>query len=179
MAQPIIEQVIVLRKPAIATIIVTAVALFLCLILMRNLSITGRFSKVLGIFVGLKDRSAFHLTFAWIKYIYFCSTLCIMQYAQGGHYAIIGFFIVVCAFLAKESRLIIMEIVGGLLSIASTWVCSVFVDYINNIRSDFYVVAAYWIIAVFMILCATVVFLYELMSISREREKFEANWDQE
>ncbi len=179
MAQDIILEIINLRKPAIMTIAITALVLIVFLILMKNLSVTGKFGKVLGLFVGLKDRSAFHLTFAWIKYIYFCSILCVMQYASVGHYALLGFFVIVCAFLAKETRLIFMEVVGGLMCIASTWVCSVFVDYINNIRSDFFVIGAYWIIALFMILCSTVIFLYEVMNISKERTSLETNWDQE
>lgn len=179
MVEGIINEIIILRKPAIVTIIITAIILVIFLVMMKGLSISGKYSKVLGIFVGLSDRSAFHLTFAWIKFIFFCSTLCVMQYATVGHYVLIGFFVIVCAFLAKETRLITMEIVGGLMCLASTWVCSVFVDYIQNVRSDFYVVGAYWIIALFMILCSTVVFLYEVMSISRERDKLETNWDQE
>lgn len=179
MVQGIIEEIITLRKPTLVTIGVTAFLLVLFLILNRNLSISGKYAKVLGLFVGLQDRSALHLTFAWAKFMFFSSTLCVMQYATVGHYAIIGFLIIVCAFLAKEARLITMEVAGGLLSIISTWVCSVFVDYINNVRSDFYVLAAYWIIALFMILCSAVIFLYEVMSISRERSALETNWDQE
>lgn len=179
MINDIIEQIIAIRVPAIATIVFTAVILVVFLIMIRKLDLTGRKAKILGLFVGLNNRSSLHLCFAWTKYIYFASTLCALEYATTGHYLIIGFLVVVSAFLAKEPKLIIMEIVGGLLSIASTWVCSVFVDYINNVRSDLYVLGAYWIIAIFMILCATVVFLYEVMSISGERTLFETNGDKE
>lgn len=175
MIQDIIDQILLLRKPAFVTIGITAVVLVVFLILMRNLSVSGKYAKVLGLFVGLTDRSALHLTFAWTKFLFFVSTLAVMQYATLGHYLVIGFFVIVCAFLAKETRLIVMEVAGGLLALASTWVCSVFVDYIQNVRSDFYVLGAYWIIAAFMILCSVVIFLYEIMSISSERSTFETN----
>lgn len=179
MIEDIIDEIVILRIPTIATIVFTVILLVIFLYIMKDLSVTGKYSKTLGLFVGLKDRSALHLCFAWIKFVFFSATLCAMQYATTGHYLIIGFLIIVSAFLAKEKRLITMEIVGGLLVIASTWVCSVFVDYINNVRSDIYVIGAYWIIAIFMILCSSVVFLYEVMSISRERSAFETNWDKE
>lgn len=175
MFEKIIEELMNLRIPAIITISLTAVIFLILLIRLNNFDLTGRKSKILGLFVGLNVRSSLHLCFAWCKYIYFASILCSMQYATLGHYLIIGVLVVVCAFMAKERRLIIMESVGGLLCLASTWVCSIFVDYINSVRSDLYVLGAYWIIVLFMVICSTVVFLYEVISISGEREQFEAN----
>lgn len=173
----VIEEILTIRKPAIITIIISAVLLLIFLIMMRKFSFGGKYNKLLGLFVGLNSRSALHLTFAWIKYIYFCAMLFSMEYATLGHYLILGFLVTVSAFMAKETRLIIMEVVGGGLELIFAWVCSVFIDYINNVRSDLYVFSAYWIIAVFMVLCTTVVFIYEVMSVSRERSLFETNWN--
>lgn len=175
MVDKIINEIILLRKPAIATIAITALLFLVCLILIRKLSVSGKYSKFLGLFFGLSQRSTLHLTFAWTKFIYFCSMLCIMQIASAGHYLILGFLIIACAFLAKERKLIVMEIAGGFLSLASTWICSVFVQYVNTVRSDVYVLSAYWIIVVFMILCSFVILLYEVISISKERVTFEAH----
>lgn len=171
----IIEELLELRTPAIITIVFTAIIFIILLAKLQTFDLSGRGAKVLGLFVGLSRRSAFHLCFAWCKYIYFISILCTMQYVTAGHYIVIAVLIVVCAFMAKEGKLIVMESVGGLLCLASTWVCSVFVDYMNSVRSDLYVLGAYWIIVLFMIVCSTVVFLYEIMNISKERDLFETN----
>lgn len=175
MIEELIDEILLLRKPAIVTISVTAFLFIICLVLMKKISVTGKYNKFLGLFFGLSQRSTLHLTFAWIKFIYFCSILCIMQYASSGYYLIIGFLIIACAFLAKEKKLIAMELIGGLLLITSTWVCSVFVQYFYTVRSDIYVLGAYWIIAIFMMLCSVVILLYEVISISKERTTFEAN----
>lgn len=175
MITKIVEQLLDLRTPAIITITFTAIIFVICLVKFDGFDLSGRYSKTLGLFVGLSRRSALHLCFAWCKYIYFASILCSMQYATLGHYLIIAVLIVVSAFMAKEAKLIVMESVGGLLCLASTWVCSIFVDYMTSVRSDLFVLGAYWIIVLFMIICSTVVFLYEVMSISRERELIETN----
>lgn len=175
MVEKIIKEIIALRGPSIIAIIITAVVLILLLLFIRGFNLSGKYSRVFGLFVGLRGRSALHLCFAWTKYVYFIATLCSMQMASYGHYLIIIFLLIVAAFMGKEFRLILMEIVGGLLCVASVWVCSVFVEYMINVRSDLYVLSAYWVMTVFMILCATVVFLFEVMYISQERESFETN----
>lgn len=177
MLNNIIQEILIIRTPAIVTIVVTAVLLIIFLLMLIKFDTSGRKSRILGLFVGLTKRSALHLSFSWTKYIFFVGTLCAMQYATLGHYLIIGILIVVSAFLAKEPKLVTMEVVGGILSLGSTWVCSVFVDYMTSVRSDLYVLGAYWVVVVFMIMCSTVVFLYEVISISQERSLFETNWN--
>lgn len=175
MVNKIIKEIIALRGPSIIAIIITAVVLILLLLFIRNFNLSGKYSRVFGLFVGLRGRSALHLCFTWTKYVYFIAILCSMQVVSYGHYIIIIFLLLASALMGMDFKLIVIEIVGGLLCVASVWVCSVFAEYMINVRSDLYVLSAYWVVTVFMILCATALFLFEVMYISKERESFETN----
>jgi len=177
MINEIIDEIIALRIPAIATVVASIVAFGVAMISIRKLSINGTNNRFAGFFVGLKDRSAFHFTFVWVKLMFFIFTLCFMFFQQAGtgHYLFIVATIVVSAFLAKEKKLIAMETFGGLLSLASVWVCNIFVEYINTIRTDAFVISGYWVVAAFSVLCSIVVFEFEVINISQEKQAYEEN----
>lgn len=175
MANSIVEEMIKIRIPAIGVVIVSLVAFFVMMYFASKISINGQYNKIAGFFVNLKGRSAFHFVFVWIKMIYLMSILVTKQMATTGQYIVILSLIIVSAFLAKEMRLILMETFGGILGLASVWICSVFIEYMTNVRSNLSIVICYWIIVLFVISCAIVVFEYELISISNERRVYEEN----
>lgn len=175
MSDKIINEMIKIRIPAIGVVIVTLVAFFVSFIFANNISISGRYNKFAGFFVNLQGRSAFHFVFAWIKLIYLICILAVREMATTGQYIIIALLIIVSAFLAKEMRLILMEAFGGVLGLASIWICSVFIEYMTNVRSSLFIEICYWIIVLFVISCAIVVFEYEIISISGERRAYEEN----
>lgn len=175
MSNNIINEMIKIRIPAIGVVIISLVAFFVLMYFANNISITGKYNKIAGFFVNLKGRSAFHFTFAWIKLVYLASILLTMSMATTGQYIVILSLIIVSAFLAKEVRLILMETFGGILGLASVWICSVFIEYMTNVRSNLAIQICYWIIVLFVLACAIVVFEYELISISGERSVYEEN----
>lgn len=175
MSDRIINEMVKIRVPAIGVVVVTLVAFFITFIFVSNISITGKYNKFAGFFVNLTGRSAFHFVFAWIKLLYLICLLVTQEMATVGQYIIIVVLITVCAFLAKETRLILMESFGGILGLASIWICSVFVEYMTNVRTSLFIGICYWIIVLFVVACAVVVFEYEIISISGERKLYEAN----
>lgn len=175
MINDVINEMVKIRIPAIGVVAITLVAFFVTFLFVNKVSINGRYNKFAGFFVNLKGRSAFHFVFAWIKLTYLICTLVSREMANTGQYIIIVVLITVSAFLAKETRLVLMESFGGLLGLASIWICSVFVEYMTNVRSNLFIVACYWIIVLFVISCAIVVFEYEIISISGERRIYEEN----
>lgn len=175
MSDLIVNELLKIRIPAIGVVLITLIAFFVSYFFVSNISINGRYNKFAGFFVNLSGRSAFHFVFAWIKLIYLISILVTSQMASIGQYIIITILITVSAFLAKEMRLILMESFGGVLGLASVWICSVFVEYMTNVRTNLSISICYWIIVLFVIACAIVVFEYELISISGERRAYEEN----
>lgn len=175
MTDRIISEMVKIRIPAIGVVLVTLVAFFVTFVFVNNISITGQYNKFAGFFVNLQGRSAFHFVFAWIKLLYLICILVTREMASIGQYMIIIVLITVSAFLAKEMRLILMESFGGILGLASIWICSVFVEYMTNVRSSLIIEICYWIIVLFVISCALVVFEYEIISISGERRAYEEN----
>lgn len=175
MSDRIVNEMLKIRIPAIGVVLATLVAFFICFVFVSNISINGKYNKFAGFFVNLSGRSAFHFVFAWIKLMYLICILVTQEMASIGQYIIIAVLITVCAFLAKEMRLILMESFGGVLGLASVWICSVFIEYMTNVRSNLFIGICYWIIVLFVISCAVVVFLYEIISISGERRLYEEN----
>lgn len=175
MSDRVVNEMLKIRIPAIGVVIVTLVAFFVSFIFVNNISINGKNNRFAGFFVNLTGRSAFHFVFAWIKLMYLICILVTQEMASAGQYIIIVVLITVCAFLAKETRLILMESFGGILGLASIWICSVFVEYMTNVRSNLFIGICYWIIVLFVVACAVVVFEYEIISISGERRLYEAN----
>lgn len=175
MANLIISEMSMIRIPAIGVVVVTLVAFFVSLFFVNNISISGKNNKFAGFFVNLQGRSAFHFVFSWIKLFYVVFILLLKQVANTSQYIVVALLIIVCAFLAKDTRLVLMETFGGVLELASIWICSVFVEYMTNIRTNLSITICYWIIVIFIILCAIVVFEYEIISISSERRAYEEN----
>lgn len=175
MSDRVVNEMIKIRIPAIGVVIVTLIAFFASFVFVNNISINGKYNKFAGFFVNLTGRSAFHFVFAWIKLMYLISILITREMASVGQYIVIIVLITVSAFLAKETRLILMESFGGVLGVASVWICSVFIEYMTNVRNNLSISICYWIIVLFVISCAIVVFEYELISISGERRTYEAD----
>ena len=175
MVGSVIDEMIKIRIPAVGVVLVSLVAFFVAMYFSTKLSINGKYNKFAGFFVNLQGRSAFHFVFAWVKMIYLASILVTRSMATTGQYIVIITLIIVSAFLAKEMILILMETFGGILGLASVWICSVFVEYMTNVRSSLSIQICYWIIVLFVIACAIVVFEYELISISGERRIYEEN----
>lgn len=175
MTEKIVKEIIDMRNPIIIAIAVTSIVFFILLFTLRNFKISSKLGAIHGLFVGLQNRSAIHLSFSWAKLVFFFSVVILMRISSLGIYLLFIALAIGTAFFGRNTKLVIMEGLDLVLGLSGIWICSVFVDYMQSVRVDLYVLGAYWVIVVFMILCAIAIFLYEVMYISQEREPLATN----
>ena len=71
------------------------------------------------------------------------------------------------------------EVTSAALCIAGLWIGTVLLNYLRQVRYDREIQLAYWILSVFMVLCAAAVLLREITFISAERDYFDESGETE
>ena len=173
MTTEIVRYLIVLRPAALAVVGATAVAYLILLLCIRRLKVQGRGTRLAGLFVGLSGRSLFHLSLAWVKFAFFVASLLLARAIQPVHYLLLAALTVLTLLVNVKISSILTEVLGEGGLIAGLAVCATLLRYLNQIRYDRTIYAAYWMLAAFLGLCAAAVFLREVAMISGERNYFD------
>ncbi|NCB63659.1 MAG: hypothetical protein EOM52_08600 [Clostridia bacterium] len=169
----VVRDLLTLRPVAVLTVILTLGAFLAASLCVRRLRVRGRGTRSAGLFVGLGGRCALLLAFAWVKFAVFSSTLLLGQPARAPHYLLLlclgaGFLLLLPAWGS-----LLTEVGGGGLLTIGLALCAAMLDYLRQIRYDASIRAAYWLLAVFLILCAVSVLLREVTAISGVRSYFD------
>ena len=177
MADDVVKELLSLRSAAILTVILTLLVFMAASIAIRRLRVRGRGTKTAGLFVGLGGRSAFLLAVAWVKCAVLTATLLLARPAELGHYVL--FLGLAALFLLARPALgsLVTELAGGGLLCVGLALCGAMLDYLRQIRYDATIRAAYWILAVFLILCSVCVLMREVAAISGVRSYFDEAGD--
>lgn len=179
MSTELVRQLILLR-PALVTAVAITLAVYLILLLcIRRLRVQGRGTRLAGLFVGLEGRSALHLGVSWLKFALFTACLLLARPVREAHYLLLIGLTAAALLMGFSLDALLTEAVGGGLLLAGLVVCSTLLRYLTQIRRDISILAAYWMLAIFLILCAAVVFLREVVAASGERKHFDENGDTE
>lgn len=173
MTTEIVRYLIVLRPAALAVVGATVVAYLILLLCIRRLQVQGRGTRLAGLFVGLGGRSALHLSCAWTKFAFFVVSLLLARTIQPVHYLLLAVLTGVTLLLNVKIASILTEVIGEGGLLVGLMVCSTLLRYLNQIRYDVTIHAAYWMLAAFLSLCAAAVFLREVSMISGERNYFD------
>lgn len=165
-----------LRRPAIIMILITAAFYAASLLLIRGLEAEGKGNRFAGLFVGLNGRSLVHLSVAWCKFAFFAAVLLSARPAEQTSYLSLV-FLAALALLLGVNRLVIWttELMSAALCVSGLWVGATLLNYLRQVRFDFEIQVAYWVLSVFFILCAAALLLREVSVISSERNYFDEN----
>ena len=167
-------------RPALLVTVGMTLAVYLILQLcIRRLRIQGQGTRLAGLFVGLEGRSALHLGVSWLKFAFLTACLLLAQPVREIHYLLLLALTAVALLVGFSFNALMTEAVGGGLLAVGLMVCSTLLQYLQQIRIDDTVRAAYWLLTVFLILCAAVVLLREVTAVSGERKYFDENGDTE
>lgn len=175
MTNELVTQVLQLRPAAIVVIVMTLIAYPVMLLKMRKMTIQGEDRSLVRLFVGLSGRSALHLSAAWLKFAFIAAILVLAQPAQKVHVYLLIVLTVLTLLLKIRWSTLLTEVVGSGLLVLGVGVGATLLQYLRQIRRDPAIVAAYWFLSVFLILCAAVVLLREMQEISGERNYFDEN----
>ncbi|MBR0310860.1 MAG: hypothetical protein IJQ98_00545 [Oscillospiraceae bacterium] len=173
-------EVLTMRRPAIIMIAMTLVAYAVLQFLIRRLEVEGKGNKLSGLFVGLGGRSLLHLSAAWCKFAFFASLLTSGQPAERTCYLLLLAFAAMTLLLGvNRLGMWLTEVTSAALCIAGLWIGTVLLNYLRQVRYDREIQLAYWILSVFMVLCAAAVLLREITFISAERDYFDESGETE
>lgn len=175
----VVEKIVILRPAVLVTVVLTLVAYVAMMISIRKLKVQGRRNKVAGLFIGLGGRSLLHLGFCWMKYAFTVSCLVLRQPLEITHYLLLSMMIVFALLCGPSIKGIVNEIIGGGMLMIGLVACSTLLRYLMQIRFVVSIFAAYWLLAIFLILCATAIFFREVTVISQERKYFDENGETE
>ena len=166
--------VLTLRRPAIIMIGMTLSAYLLMLLLIRRLEAEGGGNRLAGLFVGLDGRSLLHLSAAWCKFAFFAALLIVARPIEQNSYILL-LSLSVLTLLPGINRLSawLTELIGATLITSGLWVCSTLISYLRQIRYDVEIYIAYWVLCLFLVLCAAAILLREVTLISGERNYFD------
>lgn len=179
MSTELVRQLILLRPALVVAVAMTLAVYLILLLCIRRLKVQGRGTRLAGLFVGLEGRGALHLGTAWLKFAFLSACLLLARPVQETHYLLLIALTALALLLGFSLSAVLTEVVGGGLLLAGLVVCSTLQRYLTQIRRDSSILAAYWMLAVFLILCAAVVFLREVAAVSGERKHFDENGDTE
>lgn len=179
MSTQLVRQLIVMRPALVTAVAMTLVVYLILLLYIRRLRVQGRGTHLAGLFVGLEGRSALHLGVSWLKFAILTACLLLAQPAQEAHYLLLLALTALALLLGFSLSALLTELVGGGILLAGLVVCSTLLRYLAQIRRDTSILTAYWMLAIFLILCAAAVFLREVAAVSGERKHFDENGDAE
>ncbi|MDD6160134.1 MAG: hypothetical protein PUB51_03260 [Oscillospiraceae bacterium] len=179
MSNELVRLMLEVRSALLVTVGMTLAAYLILLLCIRRLQVQGRGTRLAGLFVGLGGRSMLHLGFAWLKFAFFASCLLLAQPVMLTHYLLLGVLTVGALLVGFSLKAMLTEIVGGGLLIAGLAVCTTLLQYLRQIRYDKTILAAYWMLSVFLILCAAVVLMREVIAVSGERKDFDESGESE
>ena len=179
MSTQLVRQLIVMRPALVAAVVMTLAVYLILLLCIRRLRVQGRGTRLAGLFVGLGGRSALHLGVCWLKFAVLAACLLLARPAQTSHYLLLLSLTALALVLGLSLNGLLTEVVGGGLLLAGLAVCSTLLRYLAQIRRDAAILTAYWMLAVFLILCAAAVFLREVAAVPGERKRFDENGDTE
>ncbi len=171
--EELVRQMVALRPAVLAAVALTLAAYFGLWLCVRRLRIKGPGAKIAGLFVGLDGRSALHLSFAWAKFALLAACLLLARPVQPVHYLLLAALTLGTLLLWLRPAALVTEAVGGGLLLAGLAVCSTLLNYLRQIRNETAIRAAYWLLAVFLILCAAALLLREIPAVSKERTWFD------
>lgn len=175
-----VVRLLIWMRPSLVVTVAMTLAMYLILLLcVRRLRVQGRGTRLSGLFVGLGGRSALHLGFSWLKFAFLTACLLLAQPVQTVHYLFLLALTLGALLSGFSLDALATELLGGGLLLAGLAVCSTLLLYLQQIRRDTTVLAAYWMLAALMILCAAAVFLREVAAVSGERKKFDENGETE
>lgn len=175
----VVDNIVTLRPAVLLTVALTLAAYVVMMISIRKLKIQGRRNRVAGLFVGLGGRSMFHLGFSWMKFAFTVSCIVLIQPLETAHYLILAMMIVLTLLCGPIFKGIVTEVIGGGMLIIGLVACSTLLKYLNQIRFVTSIFAAYWLLAIFLILCAAAIFFREVAVISQERKYFDEDGETE
>lgn len=179
MSVELVRLLIQLRPALLVTVGITLAAYLILLLCIRRLRVQGRGTRLAGLFVGLSGRSALHLGVSWLKFAFLAACLLLAEPMQGIHYLLLLGLTALALLLGLSLSALLTEVIGEGLLLAGAMVCSTLLRYLRQIRWDSAVVAAYWMLAIFLILCAAAVLLRETAAASGERKYFDENGETE
>lgn len=179
MSTELVRQLILLRPALVASMAITLAVYLILLLCIRRLRVQGQGTRVAGLFVGIEGRGALHLGVSWLKFAFLTACLLLARPAQEVHYLLLIGLSLLALLMGFSPNALLTEAVGGGLLLAGLAVGSTLLRYLTQIRRDASILAAYWMLAVFLILCAAVVFLREVAAVSGERKHFDENGDTE
>lgn len=178
-ATELVKQLVLLRPAVVLCIAMTLLAFCVMQGCIRGLRARGPGTKLAGLFLGLGGRSALMLAAAWLKCALLASVLLLAQPAQLGHYLLIIGLALLILVLHPSLGGLLSEALGGGLMAAGLYVCTSLLQYLRQVRYDPTIRAAYWMLAVFLILCAVGVLLREVTELSGERTYFDETGETE
>lgn len=179
MQTEIIRQLIILR-PAVLTVIGVSIVSYLVMLpIVGRITAQGENSRIAGLFIGMGFQSFFHMSAAWIRLVLFSFVMLSAKHVQPIFYLFIGALTLVACLSCLRMRSILTELFCAAFQVVGFWVGSRLIDYLNQIRYDAGIKAAYWLMAAMLILCAIAVFLKEVVYISAERKHYDANGETE
>lgn len=179
MKTAIVENIITMRPAILITVLITLIAYGILMICIRRLRVQGRGNRLARLFVGLGGRSLLHLGLSWVKFAFTVSCLLLIQPAELPQYLFLA-VMTVCTLLCGFSLSgILTELAGGGLLLAGMAACSTLLKYLRQIRFETSIFIAYWLLAIFLILCAAAIFFREVTAVSQERKYFDENGETE
>ncbi len=175
----LLRQLLRLRPAALVVAGMTLCAFLILFLCVRRLEARGKGARLAGLFVGLQGRSALLLALAWVKFCLLCAILLTARSAGLAHYVLLlclgaGFLL-----LRPALESLLTEVVGGGLLAAGIALCGGLLEYLRQIRNDGRIRLVYWLLAIFLILCAAGIFLREAGAISGERTYFDETGESE
>lgn len=173
------RKLLMLRPAALLSVVLTLAVFMTLLVCISRLNIRGRGSKTVGLFVGLGGRSAVLMALAWVKFVMLTAVLLLGQPAGAPHFALLISLIAVFLVLLPTGENLLTELVGSGLLIAGLALCGTMLNYLRQIRYEVTIRVAYWILSVFLILCAMCVFLREVTAISEVRSYLDETTEDE
>lgn len=179
MQTEIIRQMIVLRPAVLTTIGVSIIAYLVMLPVVGRITAQGEHSRVAGLFIGMGFQSFLHMSIAWIRFVMFTFVMLSAKHVQPVFYLFLAALTIVGCLSCLKPRSILTELFSFAFQAVAFWVGSRLIDYLNQIRYDPGIKAAYWMLTAMLILCSVAVFLKEIVYISAERKHYDANGETE
>lgn len=175
-----VEKLLKTLRPSALIVIGLTVLCYLVLVAKVNrLDVRKPGARSVGLFVGLGFGSSVHLGAAWVRTVFYVSTLMLARSAQFVHYLLLALLTVLACGFSRSWRAPLLELVSGVIMTAGLWVGGSLLAYLQQIRHDRGILIAYWLLAAFLSLCAVAVFVKEITFISEERKYFDENGETE
>ncbi|MFI3238519.1 MAG: hypothetical protein R3Y47_10920 [Lachnospiraceae bacterium] len=168
----VIKQIIYLRPALLVTMGITVAMYCFFIFYMRGIKTSGKRLKVVGLFMGLEGKSALMLSMSWTRFAYTIAILLLADPIKPVHY-LVYFALLVLLFFKPRSKFILTTLVGGTFMTAGFFMAGILLDYLGQVYHEPGIAVVYWLLSVFLILCAFVSFFEELIIISAERSHFD------